>query len=142
MLERVIERIECFVGWNAEADRLVDRVVAEIDARAVVALVPEERDLEAAADAPGELPAGLVGESCRADDRCLRGLVFGCRRSRGGSAGDWVRKSARDREALADDVGNRLLATGDERRGGAVDRIDGQPGLDVLAEEAGHADDP
>src|SRR5262245_2579185 len=90
MHERVIERIECFVGWNAEADRLVDRVVAEIDARAVVGLVPEERDLEAAADAPGELPAGLVGESCRAHDRCLLGLVFGCRRSRGGSAGEWV----------------------------------------------------
>src|SRR4029077_1780246 len=58
-----------------------------------------------------------------------------------GSAGVGV-ESARDREALADDVRDGPFVAGDERRRRAVDRVDGQGRVDAFAEEAGDADDP
>jgi hypothetical protein len=44
--ERVVERIEREAGRHAEADGLVGCRVVEVDAGAVVAPVPEERDFE------------------------------------------------------------------------------------------------
>src|SRR5262245_11067103 len=52
------------------------------------------------------------------------------------------RGSATDGEGFVDDVGDRDLVAGHHAWCGAPDEVCGQLGLDVLAEEAGHADLP
>src|SRR5262245_52789564 len=82
--EWVVEGVQRVAGRDAETDGLVDRRVAEIDAGAVVAPVPEESDFQAAVDAPRELVAGGAGDCRRA--HCRSFLVSGCPAEPTGSA--------------------------------------------------------
>ena len=59
--ERVVEGVECAGRRHAKPDGFVGCAVVEVDAGAVVARVPEEGDLDAAADARRELSARAGG---------------------------------------------------------------------------------
>src|SRR5262249_20059687 len=78
--ERVVVGVQGLLRWNSECEDLLGRGMPEIDACGVVAFVPEERDLKAAAGAPCELAAGAPDEGCRV--HASLPLLVGCRRSR------------------------------------------------------------
>src|SRR5262245_7612775 len=60
--ERVVERLECPVRRNVEADPFARRRPVDVDADAVVVRAPVERDLQSTVDAAGEFSASdLVG---------------------------------------------------------------------------------
>jgi hypothetical protein len=60
MRERMIEGVESALGRDGEVECRLGRSVEQLDARAVVVGIPEEGDLEAAADTVCELAPRVV----------------------------------------------------------------------------------